>query len=418
MLFSNILVVIMGVSAILTHSLISMVYIVSFAFIFLIYFLRDYKRGIDFIALCGILVIFLLLYTFSDISRHWYSVDLFDLPWYLFIIGGIGGPLIVWKFRSSINFTTGKFKKVINGEKYSYYKKIEDKFILPLFLSILIIFSIGFFLVNFIVLDLIFSKLLVAIECFIVIFFGFWGLVIFQKKPKGKSFLLWLSGTSAVFLIAISIDVFVSDYFFAGRILLLLAPVIIIGYVSYIYKLLESKSININKIKLITLATIVVMLFAQFSDQLLDIDDIEYSLHNREVTAVQWYSDYTSGVNLVICEFGWPYVLYYYDYPFEENNKSLLYYDLYDVIMKPKGYFKPADHFNENGTNILQEMKKNRNSNIYLVLDDNYLAFSGFDIYERLTEAEMLEYYRMDYLNKIFVSKSKDGIEVPYFWVI
>jgi len=417
LIFSDVLVIFVSISAILTHSLITMVFIVSFAFIFLIYFIRDYRRGINFLVLGIVVGIFMVLYLFSDISEHWYSVDVFKIPWYVYLIGGIGGSLIIWKLRNSVSFTTGRFSSVINGLRYGYYKKIEDKIIFPLFFSILIIVSVGFLLINFIFLDLIFSKLLIAIECFIVIFFGIWGLIIFQKKPRGKSFILWLFGTMIIFFVAFVIDFF-EGYFYSGRILLLISPVLVIGFVSYIYKLLKSKPIKFNKVKFITLTAILVMLFAQFSDQLLDIDDIEYSLHRREVTAVEWYSNYTSENNLVICEFGWPYVLYYYDYPFDQHNKSLLYNDLYDVIMKPKGYFKPADHFDENGTNILQQMKKNRNSNIYLILDDNYLAFTGFEVYERLTESEMLEYYSMDYLNRIFVSRSEDGIEVPYYWVI
>ena len=71
-----------------------------------------------------------------------------------------------------------------------------------------------------------------------------------------------------------------------------------------------------------------------------------------------------------------------------------------------------------NGTNKLQQMKQSLNTDIYLILDDNYLAFSGFDVYERLSEEEMEEYYSMDYMNKVCSSKSENGIEYPYYWVI
>ncbi|MFX0057740.1 MAG: hypothetical protein ACFE8J_05520, partial [Candidatus Heimdallarchaeota archaeon] len=415
--FSYILIVIISISAILTHSLITMIFILSFGFIFLIFFLRDYRRGIDFLVIAIVGVIFLLLYFFSDISEHWYSVDILKIPWYVYLIGGIGGSLIIWKFRNSVDFKTGRFESAINGLRYKYYKKIEDKIIFRLFYSILIIFSVGFLLINFFFLDLIFSKLLIALECFIVIFFGIWGLIIFQKKPSGKPFLLWLAGILLIFFVAFIIDFF-EGYFYSGRILLLFAPLLIIGFVSYIYKLLNKKLVKFNRVKIVTFMTILFMLFAQFSDQLLDIDDIEYSLHRREVTAVKWYSNFTFENNLIICEFGIPYVLYYYDYPFEMNNKSLTYYDLYEVIMKPRGYFKPADHFYENGTNKLQDMKKRISRNIYLILDDNYLAFSGFEVYERLTKEEMNQYYNMIYLNRVFISKSETGIEVPFYWVI
>ena len=63
-------------------------------------------------------------------------------------------------------------------------------------------------------------------------------------------------------------------------------------------------------------------------------------------------------------------------------------------------------------------MKESLNMEIYLILDDNYLAFTGFDVYERLTPEEMAQYYSMDYLNKVVSSKSENGIEFPFYWVI
>jgi hypothetical protein len=158
--------------------------------------------------------------------------------------------------------------------------------------------------------------------------------------------------------------------------------------------------------------------FAQYSDLLIDVDGIEYSLYHREVTAVYWYAQYTDDNNFIICEFGWPYVLYYFDFPYEQNNKSLLTSDLYDFIQNPLGFFKPEDHFYENGTNKLQQLKVELNTDIYLILDDNYLVFGTWDVFERLTAEEMASYYYMDYLNRVANCKSENGIEVPYYWVI
>ncbi|MFX1407386.1 MAG: hypothetical protein ACFFBW_10540 [Promethearchaeota archaeon] len=418
LIFSYILIIFTTISALFTHSLISMVFIVSYTFIFLIYFVKDFKRGVDFLILCVSISIFLLLYNFSDISLHWNLVDIIDLPWYLLLIGVLSGIVIIWRLRTSIQFRSGRFSSVIMGKTKKYYKRIEDKIIIPLLFIIVGIFSIGFIIVNLFFLNLVFSKVLVAIECFIMIYFGLWGLILFQKKPRGKMLFFWLVGLVIIYIGAFAIDIFIQHEFWSGRILLLFAPAIIFGFISYVYKLLKIRPLNIRKIKILILTIVIFMFFSQFSDQLLDIDDREYSLYNREVTAVQWYANYTSDVNFIICEFGWPYVLMYYDYPYEKGNSSIQINEIFTFWQDPKGFFKPSDHIYENGTNKLQQLKVSKATDIYLILDDNYLTLQQWTIYERLTPQEMEQYYNMTYLNKILISKSETGIEVPYYWVI
>ncbi|MFX1557162.1 MAG: hypothetical protein ACFFC9_07905, partial [Promethearchaeota archaeon] len=418
LIFSYILIIFTTISALFTHSLISMVFIVSYTFIFLIYFVKDFKRGVDFLILCVSISIFLLLYNFSDISLHWNLVDIIDLPWYLLLIGVLSGIVIIWRLRTSIQFRSGRFSSVIMGKTKKYYKRIEDKIIIPLLFIIVGIFSIGFIIVNLFFLNLVFSKVLVAIECFIMIYFGLWGLILFQKKPRGKMLFFWLVGLVIIYIGAFAIDIFIQHEFWSGRILLLFAPAIIFGFISYVYKLLKIRPLNIRKIKILILTIVIFMFFSQFSDQLLDIDDREYSLYNREVTAVQWYANYTSDVNFIICEFGWPYVLMYYDYPYEKGNASIQINEIFTFWQDPKGFFKPSDHIYENGTNKLQQLKVSKATDIYLILDDNYLTLQQWTIYERLTPQEMEQYYNMTYLNKILISRSETGIEVPYYWVI
>jgi len=108
----------------------------------------------------------------------------------------------------------------------------------------------------------------------------------------------------------------------------------------------------------------------------------------------------------------------YYGYPYEEGNASIQIKEIFTFYQDPKGYFKPSDHIYENGTNKLQQIKANKATDMYLILDDNYLTLQEWGIYERLTQDEMEQYYNMNYLNKIFVSKSETGVEVPYYWVI
>jgi len=420
-IFSNLIftysfIILIFISALFTHSVIAAIYIVSFTFIFLIYFARSYKRGIDLIVLCICLGLFIVLLNITGISSHWQIINVLSLPWHFLAIAGVIGFLIILKLRNGIKFEKNNFKSIILGQKYGYYKKIEDKLVFPLFFSFLVIFIVGFLVLNLNIFYITFSKILVTIECFIMIYFGVWGLIIFQKKPRGKSLTLWLCGMVIIFLAALALDIFILPLSLSGRILLLISPVFVFGFISYLYKLLKLKSIN--KVKVFLLSVVIFTFFAQFTDQLLDIDDIEYSLHRREVYSIQWYSHYTSDSNYLICEFGIPYVVMYYKYPFEEKNKSILVKSLFSFKQEPKGYFKPSDHCYPNGTNKLKELKETLNTDVYLLLDDNYLAFTGFDVYERLTEEEMEKYYSLIYLNKICSSKSEDGIEFPYYWVI
>jgi hypothetical protein len=414
-IFTYIFIVLIFISALFTHSVIAMVYFGSFFFIFLIYFVRSYKRGIDFTILCLCLVVFVILVETTDIRAHWSGLNIFSLPWYFMAAAGIVGVLIILKLRGGISFDPDKFKSTISGHKHGYYKKIEDKILFPLFFSFLLLFLISFLVLNLNFFYITFSKLLILIETFTMIFFGIWGIFIFQKKPRGKILWLWLLGIGVLYAGALALDVFILSFTLSGRILLMISPVFIFGFISYVYKLIQVSTIK--KIKIFILGVVIFTFFAQFTDQLLDIDDIEYSLHRREVYSIQYYTNYTSDSNHLICEFGIPYVVMYYEYPFDENNKSIFVKDLFSYKMEPKGFFKPSDHFYANGTNKLQALKKQLNTDVYLLLDDNYLAFSGFEVYERLTEAEMASYYYMDYLNRIASCKSENGIVFPYYWV-
>ncbi|TFF88031.1 MAG: hypothetical protein EU548_09420, partial [Promethearchaeota archaeon] len=227
MIFTYALIVILGLSGILTHSLISMIYIVSFSFIYLIYFVKNYRRGVDFAIMCTLLGIFLLLYDTTDISNHWKIANFFALPWYILVVGVVGGLIIILYLRRGIDFTTGRFNSVIRGKKYKYYKIFEDKYLFSIFYSLIIAIIAVFWYLNVYFLDLYFSKVFILIESLIFGIFCYWGLVLFQKKPRGKPLYLWLLGLSIVFIGAFSLDVLVLKEFWSGRILLLFSPVLI-----------------------------------------------------------------------------------------------------------------------------------------------------------------------------------------------
>ena len=122
--------------------------------------------------------------------------------------------------------------------------------------------------------------------------------------------------------------------------------------------------------------------------------------------------------NLVFSEFGWGYVIEYYDFPFYDKDEAFQYNGSIYIIATEIDLFPPDNHINENGTNILREFKKNYNSDVYIIFEDDYIIDKGFNLFGCLTPEEREQYYGLDYLNKICSSKTVFGKEVPLYWVI
>ena len=80
--------------------------------------------------------------------------------------------------------------------------------------------------------------------------------------------------------------------------------------------------------------------------------------------------------------------------------------------------FNPDDHFDENGTNVLQALKEEYGTDLYLLIDNFYFSNEGWQVFKELTEEDYEEYYQMDYLNRICSSKYLNGENKPLYWVI
>jgi len=141
-------------------------------------------------------------------------------------------------------------------------------------------------------------------------------------------------------------------------------------------------------------------------------------MKNREVSTLQWYSNNTSNQNVVFSEFGWGYVIDYYDYPFDDEYKAFLYNGSIYILAREVDFFPPNNHINESGINLLREFKEKYDSDVYIIFENDYIIDRGFELFGRLTPEETEEYYNLDYLNKICSSKTEDGIEIPLYWVI
>ncbi|MFX1258455.1 MAG: hypothetical protein ACFFAN_11385 [Promethearchaeota archaeon] len=419
-IFYYILITIIFISAILTHALTSIILLISFLWIYLIYFLRDYKRGFDFLLLSGLLGIFFLFYYFGLSSEHFWFIKLTDFS-IIFIIltfSGIlgGGGALVWLLQKRIVFTKGGFKAAIEGKKPSYYKKIEDKKIISFSLSIIIFIIVIYSIGNFLLFNLPITTIFVGIQVAVFITLMIWGGILFHKKPKGKPFLLW-----GIFFFLFFIGVFLFDVLTVNsmlwvRIFYLTPPLLVIGFISYVYKLIRTNDIN-NFKKKIFLSFIII--FSSCSTYIHEFLTIQYaSLTKREVRAVEWYSEHTSEKNVIVSKFGYNYIFMYYDYPYNKKDENLKGDDTHYFVKRDADLFPPDNHIDEDGNNRLQELKKERDADVIIAIDDHYYLAEDWQTYGELSEEEMEEYYELGYLNKIYSCKDENGETTTYYWVI
>jgi hypothetical protein len=418
--FTYIYVILTFIALYLSHSLIALVFLISFAWIYVIYLARSLIRGFDFVLITILLVTFFIFFI-SDVSTGHLAVFGFfiTLPWFFILFGvilitGIGG-IIIFYLRAQITFEKGRYNLILLGKKYKVYTTIE-KYIIPLVLIITIIFSGGFFIANLLWLNLNLVTIFVGFELIIIVIFAIWGLIVFQNKAKGKPLYLWLLAFVIIVLFGFLSDLFRGDLSFFSRLFYLSSPVLAIGFISYIYKLIKVGKINLKHVKIFFIMFICYSPTASYLELFTSMDF--FSVNKNELSAVNWYLDNSDNKNTLILEFGWNPVFGYYDYPYEEKNSSLpltktQYYLTFNNIL-----INPDNHIDENGTNVLKNLKKSRNTDVYILLTKNYLTTSDLEFYGELTEAQYEKYYSLDYLNRIFSVKSENGDSLPYYWVI
>jgi len=415
-----ILIILIFISAVLTHVVTSMVLLISFLWLYFVYFIKDYRRGVDFIFLCGLIGIGLILNLFGIGSGHYWFFIPFDFPIQLLILGAIMGGIVgiffLWRVQKSIIFTKGRYKLIITGKRSRYYKKIEDKIIIPLIFSITISFTLLFLIANLFWFNFHIVNIFYVAEILIISSFAIWGFVLYQKKPKGKPLFLWSIGLLVLLAAGFIFNILFLSNMIWQRILYLIPPAIVIGFVSYIYKLIKIGSIRAIKLKILILFLVSFSLFSTCF-----YDSIAYEVFNlkrRDVSNIRWYSRYTSNRNVIISEFGWSYIFKYYDYPFDNRSEALLYNETDFFLKYGIDLFPPENHFDENGTNILQEIKSQYGTDVYIIFDGIYIINKDFELFGQLTDEEEEIYYTLDYLNKICSSMTENGEETPTFWVI
>jgi hypothetical protein len=384
------------------------------------YFLKDYRRGFDLIFLCGLFGVFIFLNLFGIGSGHFWVIIPTNISWYylLFIgiVGCIAGGILLWKILKSISFMRGKFKSVITGE--NRYKRFEDKLIIPLIFAVLALTLIISLILDLIWVDFGVFNIFYVSEIILLTSFAIWGLLLFQKKPKGKPLYFWGVGLFLLLAVGLIFNLLWGGYMIWQRILYLVPPVIVIGFISYIYKIIKLHRIGTRRIKFVFLFIVIFSLFATY---LFETTNYEvFTLKRRDASLIQWYSNYSSDKNVIITEFGWSYTFIYYDYPFHDKEEAFNYDDKdYFIFLRPEiNLFTPSNHVDENGTNILQEIKNSTSTDLYLLFSEEFVVNKGFELFGRLSEEESEEYYTLPYLNKICSSRTAAGSEIPLFWVI
>jgi len=418
--FTYVYISIVFIGLYLSHSLIALIFLISFAWIYLIYLVRDYKRGFDFMLCVILFVIFLILYISNISTGHlvvFYSV--FTLPFIYLLFGAIsitilGGILIVY-LRTQITFEKGRFNLILMGKKFKIYTTIE-KYFIPFVFLVTLFLTVGFFIANLLWMNFNLVVIFVGFEVIIVVIIAIWGLLIFQNKAKGKPLFLWLLSFVFIILAGLVSDVLRGSLSFISRLFYLASPIIAIGFLSYLYKLIKTGKIKKLQIKIFFLFFVS---FSATSSYLMQFSYIDfYSINNNELTAVQWYLQNSDDRNLLVIEFGWSPVFLYYDYPYEEKNSSLPITTTQDFITFNNILIVPDNHFYDNGTNILRELKEHKNLDVFILLTKYYLTTSQMEFFGELTEEQYESYYQLDYLNRIFSVKKENGESLPYYWVI
>ncbi len=418
--FYYFLFVFIYISCIFIHSLIAMIFLITFLWIFVIYFIKSYKRGFDFIILCICVGIFVMFY-FLDISTGHLRVfvKLSTLPWYYILFGiiifGILEGLILLHYRKSMVFTKGRFSSILTGEKSRIFKKIEEKFLFPLIFSFALILTFAFSLANSFLFKFDFIVIFTGLETILICSFAIWGLLLLQYKPRGKPLFLWGFAFGIILMVGFLFDFTTGTFTLTSRIFYLSSILISIGFISYFYKLIKTKSIQHLRIKIFMIFIVSFSLIATNYELYSSIEF--YSLKGREVNIIQWYSSFTPNQTVIIGEFGWSSIIIYYDYPFEENNASLPLNSVLLFATASNEFLNPNLHI-QNNTNILTQLKEDSETDVFLILTDSFLLISSLELFGRLTSEEMEMYYSLNYLNKIYSTKTETGNEVPLYWVI
>ncbi|MFX0026993.1 MAG: hypothetical protein ACFE8M_11335 [Candidatus Hermodarchaeota archaeon] len=421
-LFIYFLVVFLFLAALVTHSLITVFFLISYFWVFLIYFVKDFRRGFDFLLVCILAGIFLIFYSLNLSVGHINKItsSLMIFPWYYILFALIfallGLTFLIRWIKNQIKFTKISLTSLYNGKKHKYHKEAKRKTLLIINLIILTLQTL-FFLLGIIFWFNYENLISIApIHIAIIICCSLYGMYYFKKKPKGMILAIWAVSFGILLLIGIITEVFLRRFELLGRVFNLASVFFTLGFLSYIYLAIIKNTIKTIKFKTFLLSIVVFSLFFNFS-QIFVLSDF-LQIDKQEWKLLRNYMTYTSDKNVIIMEFGWSNVFLFYEFPYEENNQSLIDVDFEIFILATRENIFPENHIDENGTNILKELKKEYNTDVCLIISEFFPLFGSLDMNAYLTKEDYEAYYNLYYLNRIFSSKGDYGNDKPCYWVI
>ncbi|TFF89501.1 MAG: hypothetical protein EU549_00430 [Promethearchaeota archaeon] len=419
MISSYILIIILFIGSLLTHSLITIIMLISYLWLYLIYFIRDFRRGVDFIVLLFLGFLVIVFFGLGIGTGH-IEVLLVNLnyPFYYYIlaIGALAVILfpVIRKLVRGIKF--GRKEIILQIKEKKKEKKIETKYVIPIIISIVCLLTVILLIINDLILNINIQSLFTIVEIFLFASFGTWGFIWFQKSSRGEILYIWYIGFAIILMFAFLYDVFIVVSTIWPRIIEICSVVVAIGFISYFYKIIKMKIIDNNKVRLFLVSLIVISL-------IISISEISYfaklfSLEEKEIENIETFSKYTSERKIIICEFGERAAFIYYDYPYQTAERDFQILDVHLFLLVNAQYLKPENHIYENGTNILSNLKKDYEMEVYILLTQYYFQFGSWSFYDGLSDKELAQYYNLTYLNRIFSSKAVNGEEKPIYWVI
>ena len=191
-------------------------------------------------------------------------------------------------------------------------------------------------------------------------------------------------------------------------------PLIVIGFIAYIYKLLKTNYIKKPLYKNFLLSLILFSLITTYTHEFFTVQYV--SLTRRQVGGAIWYSEHTEDRNVIVTEFGLNYMFMYYDYPYNQGDKTLRGRHIHHFVdARDDDLFKIKE---DDNAEKLQELKEDENTDVVITPDDQYYLNNGWETYGYLSEDDKQDYYEAHYLNKIYSAKTESGEENSYYWVI
>lgn len=419
MLFTYITIILLFLGAFFTHSLVTMIMVITFLWVYLIYFLKDYRRGIDFLLLCLLVGFFVIFYQLNIATGHFSIISQFThLPFYYYILIVIvlivGLSPIIRSLVKNIRFGQKELLK-LDFDLIQKYQRRETKIILPFAIGIVTFLSVLFFIGNLLVFNFEVYTIFSFIEIITISFFSLWGIIIFQKSTRGKVFYIWLIGFSFIMLFGLVYDLIITVQSLWLRVFHISSPVLLIGFLSYIYKLIKIKVFRKRKFQIFLVTLILFSLVTSIYEISQYYGDS--SFYEREIELSEWYGKYTSDKNLLICKFGLRHPFLYHTYPYKEGNKSL---EIADILMGEnlEDYYAIPEKHIKDGKNLLKQLKNESNTDVYLLLSSIYLTVGDWKIYGNLDQEIYRSFYNLTYLNRVCSSKSSTQQDEPLYWVI